>query len=91
MFQILHADSVNRKEMDIPPDCFIESLKQKFANNEYIVCPKIRGNTWFDINHTASAVSYESSEFIDKNKNEIPVSIASFIKNCDSDIRFLFE
>ncbi len=46
--------------MDIPPDCFIESLKQKFPNNEYIICPKIRGNTKFDINHTASAVSYES-------------------------------
>ena len=29
--------------------------------------------------------------FIDKNKNEIPLSIANFIKNCNSDIKYLFD
>jgi myosin heavy subunit len=69
----------------------MDGLKNYISNNEYLIMPKFSGQSTFGVKHSASQVTYETSEFVSKNKNDMPSSVQNFMNNVDSKINHILN
>ncbi|KAK4296506.1 hypothetical protein Pmani_030996 [Petrolisthes manimaculis] len=76
------------------PKATDQSLVEKFHSNiksPYYIKPKAQGLD-FTVRHFAGKVSYETNQFLEKNKNFLPTEVIQLFRQSSHDvIRFLFQ